>query len=399
MHAHANGFLAALIVCYATTALVIAGAAFGVAFVPALGEKPATSDRLVVRMANWDGESYARITRDGYYYVSDRPSTAGFFPAFPLLGRVLSRATGFSAEAALVVVANAALTATFVTFGYYLSNRFPDDAATQDCALLWLAVFPTTCFFRFAYTESLFTLVCCFCLLAIERARPLPWIAFLAGAATAIRPVGLALLPPVVAACWQRSRDARGFGVATIWLIPLAAWGLLAFMAFQYIQFGEATAFATAQSQWRLRAPESCGTAVLALATLEPFWSVYVPSSPAFWQRHDLQNHFLFSLQAFNPLYFLLAVVLIAAGIRHRWINKNEAMFATAAVAIPYVTRSFDMCMASSGRYVAVALPIYIVLGRISAALPPIVVFVGLSVSAFFLVIYSALFAAHYFII
>jgi len=377
----------------------MASVAFGMAFVPSLQGNAVEADGVFVRMANWDGEWYARISRDGYYYSPDRPSTAGFFPAFPLLGRILSRATGLSPEAALVMVSNVALVGTYLTFAYYLAHRFPGHAATQSYALLWLAVFPTTCFFRFAYTESLFSLVCCLCLLAIEQRRPLSWIGALAGAATAIRPVGVALLPPVIAACWQRSRDARSFAVSMIWLVPLAICGLVGFMAFQYVEFGDAAAFATAQRQWRLRPPEAAWPTVLAIGTLEPLWSVYVPSSPAFWQRHDLQNHFLFSLQAFNPLYFLLAVVLIAAGVRHRWINKNEAMFATAAVAIPYFTRSFEMCMGSCGRYVAVALPIYIVLGRMSARLPRVVVFVGLLLSAFFLVIYSVLFAAHYFII
>lgn len=399
MRTHASSFLAALVLCYATTALVIAGAAFGMAFVPPLEGNSAEADGIFVRLANWDGEQYARINRDGYYYSADIPSTVGFFPAFPILGRAVSRATGFSPQAALVVVSNVALVAAFLTFACYLAHRFPGDAATQGCALLWLAVFPTTCFFRFAYTESLFALVCCLCLLAIERARALLWIGLLAGAATAIRPVGVALLFPVIAACWERSSSARSFAVRVIFLAPLAIWGLLAFMAFQYAEFGDAAAFATAQSQWRLRPAESPATVILALTTLEPLWSVYVPSSPAFWQRHDLQNHFLFSLQAFNPLYFLLAAVLIAAGIRYRWLNKNEAMFAIAAIAIPYFTRSFDMCMGSCGRYVAVALPIYIVLGRMSAGLPRVVVFVGLIVSVFFLVIYSALFAAHYFII
>lgn len=43
-----------------------------------------------------------------------------FFPAFPIAGRLLARASGLREELALLVVANAFLAASFALFSVYL---------------------------------------------------------------------------------------------------------------------------------------------------------------------------------------------------------------------------------------------------------------------------------------
>lgn len=44
---------------------------------------------LAAAFANWDGQWYARIARDGCFDDPNTASSVGFFPAFPLLGRFL----------------------------------------------------------------------------------------------------------------------------------------------------------------------------------------------------------------------------------------------------------------------------------------------------------------------
>ena len=65
---------------------------------------------------------------------------------------------------------------------------------------------------------------------------------------------------------------------------------------------------------------------------------------------------------------------------------------------IPYLTRAYEMNMASSARFAAVVFPVYVVIGEGLARLPPIVSTALLAISAFFLGAFSALFAGGYLI-
>jgi Gpi18-like mannosyltransferase len=98
--------------------------------------------------------------------------------------------------------------------------------------LLAFGLLPTTVFFRMAYGESLFVLAVVLLLYGIARRQPLWLWALVAGAATAIRPVGVALLPPLACAAWQRSSSASR-GVPQLgWILPLGCWGLALYVLY-----------------------------------------------------------------------------------------------------------------------------------------------------------------------
>src|SRR5690606_9035311 len=134
--------------------------------------------------------------------------------------------------------------------------------------------------------------------------------------------------------------------------------------------FGEPLAFAQTQENWRTRPAVSLGEHALALATLEPLWSIFDPASPCWWQRPSAELHPLFSLHLANPIYFLLAIALLVLGWWKQWLNRAEIVFVLCLLAIPYLTRSHEMCMAGMGRFAATAFPLYLVLGRLLAGLP-----------------------------
>src|SRR5581483_5413636 len=60
---------------------------------------------LPAAFANWDGQWYIRVARDGYFYDPKAMSSVAQFPVFPLAGRCLARTTGLDYDLALTLVA------------------------------------------------------------------------------------------------------------------------------------------------------------------------------------------------------------------------------------------------------------------------------------------------------
>jgi hypothetical protein len=134
----------------------------------------------------------------------------------------------------------------------------------------------------------------------------------------------------------------------------------------------------------------------LILASWEPVWGTFDPSSPHYWRRYDPHLPFWCSLQFANPIMFVGAAALTALGVFRRWLTTPEWLMAAALLAMGYVFRGYEMAMHSQGRYAGVAVPVYIVLGRVLAALPTWLAAALLGAFSFLLAVYSALFAAGY---
>jgi hypothetical protein len=177
---------------------------------------------------------------------------------------------------------------------------------------------------------------------------------------------------------------------------PLAAWGLLAYIVFQWWAFGEPLAFAKTQQFWSRRPPESFGEKVLALLAWEPVWSVYVPGMPGYWESIDRGVWMPLSYQLANANLFVLAIGLVAVGAWKKWLSASEVIFATALLAIPYAMSGFRFTMGSQGRFVSVVFPIYLVLGHILCRLPVAASVAVLALSAAYLALFSAMLASGY---
>ena len=378
------------LVCYAVSSGVVVVA---VAFIAAIVK----TDRAFFNFfARWDGEHYATICRDGYSYDPNRGSIVAFFPAYPLLARPLTWLPGVSPKAALVIVSHLCLAAAFVLLAAYIPQRpAPAPAGLTAYTLLALGVVPITFFFRMAYSESLFLLVLAAAFSAMQRQAPLGLIALLVGFATAVRAVGVALIPPFWLALWQRSAGWGSFGLRAAALTPVACWGLIAYMLYLGWAFGDPLAFAKTQRHWAIQT-DDWPTKLTALLTLEPFWGMFDPSSPGYWRIQDPHHGPLFSLYRANPFYFGAAVVLVAVGAVKGWLTTREWLLAALLLAIPYATRSHEMCMASAGRFASVAFPVYLVLGHLLCRLPKGLAAVLLTLSGLVLAIYSAKFALHH---
>jgi hypothetical protein len=381
--------------CYFASSLICVGAVlFADRALQPLPPPPwAGGTGLVSRFAAWDGALYAGLVRGGYAHL-DGGSNTVFFPAFPLLGWLLARATGLSPEWALLIVAHVCLAGAFVVTADYLRHR-PGArlVAPPVYVLLALAFWPFTFFFRMAYTESLLLLLCVTTLYGLERKWPPLLVALVVGLATASRPVGVVLLAPLLVRVWQDSPSARGFALRCAYLVPVACWGLLGFMLYLWAAFGDPLEFVASQAMWQNRPPGLPGGRLLALATLEPVWSVFSPSSACYWRYREPARSPWLSLYVANPVTFVLTGALLLVGARRRWLSAYEGALAAPLLLIPYVTKGYEMCMAGTARYCAAVLPFYLVLGALLWRVPRWLAVGLLLVGLVFLAAYSAKFA------
>ena len=383
---------------YLTSLISIIGAIAGYELVQIPhNNSSAVKGDLLSRFANWDGQWYQRIATDGYKSEGGIDRGLAFFPGYPLLGGGVWRVTGLRPELALLLVSHSALIGVFVLAVAYVRRRYPVSPSDTlpGFVLLALGLTPATFFFRMAYTESLFVLLLVLALYGMERRWPLLLIAVIVGGASGVRAVGVALVPGFLLHIWERAPQ-RWVAFQAALLTPLACWGIAAYMLFQFLYFGHPMLFFKAEATFNQHRGDGVGTKLLSDLTLATAWHVFDPSSRHYWGRGDTVDNPLFSLSFANPLYFASALLLVALGIRKRWLNRIETTTAFLLLLIPYFTKGYDISMAGTARFVSVIFPLYLVLGNILARMPAPLATGFLALGAFFLGLYSALFAAWY---
>ena len=303
-----------------------------------------------------DGLRYLSVATTGYDYTPYFQSSVAFFPLYPVLARGLS-VFGLSVSGSLWLLSSCCSIAGMWLFAKYVWTRMPHLSRS---AIVGFAIYPQSFFFLMAYTESLFFLLAVLYLYAVTvRAHPCVTAA-ICGLATMTRPVGVALVPAQVIYSW-RYEEPMGLRLKhLLTTIPISLSGLLAFMTYLYFRFGDSTAFATVQQSWRVRPPITVWRKLTLLISGEPIWSPYLGSADASWRTWDGGVTWWQSYAFFNPLFFLLAVILIGYGIRRRILSIYEIVVATGLLAIPYFTRAYEMSMGSQGRFTLVVVPVYL---------------------------------------
>ncbi len=417
-------FLApSIALCYLTAIVVIAGGIFG-ATVLRFTRPAVTASDVLSCLTTGDGVWYRDIAEHGYLRDKGPVSTsrgpvthAAFFPLFPWCARLLGSATALPPDVSLLIVANLSLIFAFAAVRAYAGCRFPDAPQLTEYSLLSLGFLPTTFFFRMAYAEAMLLMLMVLVLYGIARRWPLSVLALATALATATRPVGVATLLPFGVYVWRTMSGEAGVGevrpggvrltwrngapgrcLRTAGWIAIASGGLIAFMAFQWIQLGDPLVFA--KSQWNCRltfGEEVTGWHYwVGLVTLDPVWAVYSSSRSEYWARYEEHYNPLFSLQCANPIYFMMTAVLILVGWRQKWLNRYELLLSAGLLLIPYVTKSYDNAMAGFGRFAAVVFPAHFVVGHLLYRAGPGLAIALLGIWAFWLGIYSAMFAAGY---
>ena len=347
--------------------------------------------------ANWGGQWYTKIALTGYSYDSEQMSSVAFFPVYPLIGCVIAKATGLEPVLALLVISNVSLAASFVFLLRYIKIRFEGGPRLLcDYTLLALGLMPTTFFFRMVYSDALFLLLTTLFLYGAQRQWPLVTLAGIVGLSTATRPVGIGLIPPLLLLVWQLNPIASRFIRHAVYLVPIACWGIIGYIMYQWCAFGEPLAFVQTKVHWRVHPPRSLPTKLIELLTFEPIWRLFDPDCPGYWWKLDTLHSPFLNLHLAEPFYFLASVGLILLGAARRWLNPIETLLSLSLLVIPYVTNGYDTYMVSMGRYTSVAVPVYLVLGRLLCSVPPPLASILLSICGFLMGVYTATFAAWY---
>lgn len=359
------------------------------------------SSATVSGLIRFDGSHYREIAQNGYDYDVTSRSTVAFFPAYPLAARCFARIVGCSIDDSLLAISNIFLAIGSMLFALYLRCRANlTSQATADWAQVTFAFWPAAMFYHFAYAESLLVVTAVLTLIAIQRRWPLVLAAFIAGVASATRPVGIAVS---AALCWSvisnTDRALRSRLPLILGLVPLSVWGLLDFMMYQQLGFGNALAFCQTQSHWTRRMPVPDPTItekITSLCSLEPIWGAYDPSSPRYWASVESGGIAIFNLHFWNPVLFIACSVLVAVGAYRAWLTGPEIVLGVGLLLIPYVTRAYEMSMASHARFSIVVVPMFIVLGRLLASWPQAVSAALCALSACLMMCWTALYVAGY---
>jgi hypothetical protein len=150
-------------------------------------------------LSNWDGLWYRKVANQGYLpYPSDRQTTLGFFPLFPLAIYIVEpifKVTGHDAiwsSSASGILVSGVGGAIASIYAYRLAEGWWDRFTARRATLLFV-LFPGSVVFSMVYSEGLLMPLALACIYYLERKRW--WVAgVLAGFATAVQPVSVVLI-------------------------------------------------------------------------------------------------------------------------------------------------------------------------------------------------------------
>ncbi|MBC8106485.1 MAG: hypothetical protein H7Z14_07845, partial [Anaerolineae bacterium] len=115
-------------------------------------QAPVDSNLVVQGMTRWDGGWFIRIAQNGYVERAD----TNFFPLFPLMGRWVSRISGLSIPASMVLCANVCSLAALIVVYRIFTELDGERVATAALALV--VAWPFSFFYAAAYPESIMML-------------------------------------------------------------------------------------------------------------------------------------------------------------------------------------------------------------------------------------------------
>lgn len=318
---------------------------------------------------NFDGIHYLTIAQRGYF----AQFTQAFFPLYPLLLRM----SAYIFQDKYMIVTGLLLSFAFFAAALLLMRKLlhldRDDTGGRkrklntNRVILAVLIFPTSFYFGALYTESLFLLLV---LAAFWFARQKKW--WLSGlfgaAASATKITGICLLPALLWEWYRREinnqksdiRIGRRALLRTIFtylvsslrspLIYLIPLGLVAYMVYLQIKFGDPLYFWHAQGVFG--AGRENTSVVFPLQTVWRYIKIIATVSPTLY-------HY------WTAVWELLAFVggVIGLLIANRMnLRVSYLIFGWLAFLLPAFTGTFS----SLPRYLLTVFPLYLVLASVN---------------------------------
>lgn len=289
---------------------------------------------LIYPWANFDGVHYIEIAKFGY------TTEAGFFPLYPILIKILSLFIGNYFIAA-ILISNTSFVVGLIFFHKLIKLDYPNKIANQ--AIIFLLIFPTSFFFAAAYSESLFLALLMSCLY-FTRKRMWFLASILGLLLSSTRIVGILILPVLF---WEfYTLEKTNFKnislkLISLFLVPL---GLLSYMIFNYIHWGNFMYFIKAQGMFSNN--RSVDQVILFPQTLFRY-SKIIATVP--YQQYE----WWIALVELSLTFFVLTLLLF--GFKQR-MRISYLIFSILVLLLPISSGT----LSGMPRYVLMTFPIYI---------------------------------------
>lgn len=340
----------------ASRVLVFSSGRFSLRHIPL---DPTATKAMVAAPAwfRWDSMFYLDIATRGY--AADY-STA-FFPLYPLLGYIASRASGFPIHWTLLVLSNVFFVLAVLVLFDLVRREWNDETALV--AVAGVSFFPSTVFLSAGYAESLFLLLTLLTFRYLYDERM--WTAaFFSGLASASRPFGFLLALSVVVDAFLKARShSRKTTLDFLLLGLVSVWGVLGYAGYLGLTFGHPLMFASVQFLWHSQ-------------PVEPVWG-HMP-----WRMIQSVVTSGSREAMVNGIFFLGFAALTFLGIRQ--LPARYTIFSVGALCLVYWEAPYIL-FCSANRYVLSIAPVYVTLAlllvrRTGYTLAVIGLFAGLAV-------------------
>jgi hypothetical protein len=147
--------------------------------------------------------------------------------------------------------------------------------------------------------------------------------------------------------------------------LALAPSGLIIYMGYLWMKFGDPLLFYSSQKYWKREAAGPLVTATRAWDTAVEGSNVL--SDPALWAHPDVQSladHLERANSVYNLAFLIFAIVVLLAGLRELPISL--IIYSLLLIVPPALYGTPDIPLMGIPRYVLVAFPIFIVLGLLA---------------------------------
>jgi hypothetical protein len=301
--------------------------------------------------AHWDGAWYVDIAMHGYH----TPTNTAFFPLFPMLLRVGAALGGGPALWGVLI----SLVATpFAMYFLYRVAEKLQGVKVARIAVLTFAFFPTAFFLNATYTEALFLAFTTGSFWAAYVRRDLLLAGLLGALAAATRNFGVLLLIPLG---YEWLRNRREFGWRGLWEIGIVPTGLLGYMTFLWIRFGDPLIFFSAQeTYWRRELTDPATATQMA----------WTKASEGLGHLFDPATLFLDPrggdavLEAYNTIGFaFLVLLLVLVSIGFIVLPPKLSIYTSLVTLLPVLTPNPEIPLMGLPRYALGAFPIFLILG------------------------------------
>lgn len=348
--------------------------------------------RWLYSWANFDGVHYLTIIKEGYLKTE---LIQVFFPAFPILARILTF-SGISPIMACLILGNLAMLLLSFMWFHFLSYNFSRQQAFRG--VLLLITFPTAFYLGAVYSESIFMLLSIGAFYAAGKKR---WLitGALVALATATKVVGIVLVPALLleiylqtnkvetlADLWQiwKRKDVWPTIIKTlknkreIALVLLGSLGLLGYMLYLQLNFGDPLYFFHVQNEFGGFRSES-----LVMYPQVVWRSIKILATNALDWRY-----LTYFQEALAGIGGMIALLWALKSVRLSWV-----IYSLGIIIIPTLTGTFS----SMPRYLLPAFALQILLIQIFSKYEKLF-YLYLAISAVLLAINTMLFIQGYWV-